>query len=72
MLGLWLLFVFPRISGFNAIPRFMLEWGTTRLFAKVHLRVFLVTFERTTTFSQLSHDGRTAVERDKNARKIVA
>ena len=33
---------------------------------------FLVTFERTATFSQLSHDGRTAVERDKNARKIVA
>ena len=38
---------------------------------KFSLTSVLVTFERTTTFSQLSHDGRTAVERDKNARKIV-
>ena len=35
MLGSLLLFVFPKMSGFNAMPRFMQEWGTTRLFAKV-------------------------------------
>ena len=70
------MFVLPRVSSFNAIPGFM--WcgvgNNTFICKSFNLQVssFLVTFERTATFSQLSHDGRTAVERDKNARKIVA
>ena len=73
MLGLWPLLCFPEFLALMPFQDLCRREDNTFICKSSHLQVFWSLLRgRTTTFSQLSHDGRTAVERDKNARKIVA